>query len=151
MAYAILKPSLITTLSGEAAFDPQNEEGSLFDRKGALDATPRTLNYNPRVPYDSMRIIGMAEPIALTDIFTNVFLLDKPSAWRRFNIEELKRQSLFLKHLVLQCTTGKLNAVPIFVGLKAWADSGLALMPFLTHQFAICAFPDAQPFIEHIF
>jgi len=38
----------------------------------------------------------------------------------------------------------------IFVSLKAWADSGLALMPFLTQQFAICTFPNAQPFIEHI-
>ena len=41
--------------------------------------------------YGTMRIIGMAEPVALADIFTDVFLLDKPSAWQRYNIEELKR------------------------------------------------------------
>jgi len=98
--------------------------------------------------YGTMRIVGMAEPVALADIFTDVFLLDKPSAWRRYNIEELKSQPWFehqgtpllarrdaldlvgrherlmilgkpgagkttlLKHLVLQCTTGKLDAVP---------------------------------------
>lgn len=136
--------------------------------------------------YSMMRIIGMAEPVALADIFTDVYLLDKPSAWRRYNIDELQQQiqteesetsrsqrndaliivqryerlvilgkpgagkTTLLKHLVLQCTTGKLDAVPIFVGLKAWADSELALMAFLTQQFAICAFPDAQPFIEAI-
>jgi len=136
--------------------------------------------------YGTMRIVGMAEPVALADIFTDVFLLDKPSAWRRYNIEELQRQvqgdprdisrekridaldlvrrherlmilgkpgagkTTLLKHLVLQCTTGQIDAVPIFVGLKAWADTGVALMPFLVQQFAICAFPDAQPFIEQI-
>ncbi len=40
--------------------------------------------------YGTMRIIGMAEPVALADIFTHVFLLDKPSAWRRYDIEQLQ-------------------------------------------------------------
>lgn len=136
--------------------------------------------------YGTMRIIGMAEPVALADIFTDVYLFDKPSAWRRYSIEEMSRQSrldeyaesrekrrnalnlvrrnerlhilgkpgagktTMLKHLVLECTTGKLDAVPIFIGLKAWADSGLGLISFVIRQFAICAFPDAQPFIEQI-
>jgi hypothetical protein len=137
--------------------------------------------------YGELRTIGMAEPHALADIFTDVYLFDKPSALLRYGLEELERQAqlegtqsqqlrerhaaldivkkqnrLFilgkpgagkttlLKHLVLQCTTGKLDAVPIFVGFKAWADSGLMLMPFLTKQFTICNFPDAQSFIEHI-
>jgi predicted NACHT family NTPase len=135
--------------------------------------------------YSTMRIIGMAEPVALADIFTDAYLLDKPSAWRRYNIDELKHQvqsegeqrreqrhdaldlirrheclmilgkpgagkTTLMKHLVLQCTTGRFDAVPIFVGLKDWADSNLALMPFLQNQFTICAFPDAQPFIEQI-
>lgn len=42
--------------------------------------------------YGTMRIIGMTEPIALADIFTDVFMLDKPSAWRRYDIEELQGQ-----------------------------------------------------------
>ncbi len=137
--------------------------------------------------HGTMRIIGMTEPVALADVFTDVYILDKPSAWRRHNIEELIRRqqldqqerdkadvrrdavevvrgserlfilgkpgagkSTLLKHLVLQATRGNLDAIPIFVGLKAWSDSGLALMPFLVKQFAICAFPDAQPFIEAI-
>ncbi len=166
--------------------------------------------------YGTMRIIGMTQPVALADIFTDLFLLDKPTAWRHYNIKQLqlgselddqdtleelqlrmgiddydvleelqlrmeldhsdarplrRRDALdlinrhqrlmilgkpgagkttLLKHLVLECTTGKLDAVPIFVGLKSWADSGLTLMPFVAQQFAICAFPEAQPFIEHI-
>ena len=33
--------------------------------------------------YGSMQIFGMNRPIPLGEIFTDVYLLDKPSAWRR--------------------------------------------------------------------
>lgn len=48
---------LYSMLSGETAFDPQNEEGSLFDLDGALDATPRTVSYNPRLPIETFDVI----------------------------------------------------------------------------------------------
>lgn len=136
--------------------------------------------------YGSMHIFGMNRPVPLTDVFTDVYLLDKPSAWRRHSLEELRQRgklhdatgsdtrhaggelvakeprlfilgqpgagkTTFLKHLVMETVAGRVNAIPIFVSLKAWADSGLDLMPFLVRQFMICSFPDAQPFIEHIF
>jgi hypothetical protein len=136
--------------------------------------------------YGSMQIFGMSRPVPLTNVFTEVYLLDKPSAWRRHSIEELKKgtptqaspvakdkrregvalvtaqsrlfilgqpgagKTTFLKHLVMQAAQGQLDAIPIFVSLKAWSDSKLDLMPFLIRQFAICSFPDARPFIEHI-
>jgi hypothetical protein len=37
--------------------------------------------------YGSMQIFGMARPIPLTDIFTDIYLLDKPTAWRRHSID----------------------------------------------------------------
>jgi hypothetical protein len=42
--------------------------------------------------YDTMQIMGMAEPVPLDDIFTNVYMLDKPTAFSRFDIEHLKQQ-----------------------------------------------------------
>jgi hypothetical protein len=136
--------------------------------------------------HGSMQIFGMRRPMPLADVFTDVYMLDKPSAWRRHSIEELQKRAplpnhddrhterlsgdavvanepclfllgqpgagktTFLKHLVMEAVQGQINAIPIFVGLKAWADSKLELMPFLVRQFAICNFPNAQPFIETI-
>src|SRR5262249_46085129 len=128
--------------------------------------------------YGSMHIFGMSQPVALNDIFTDVYLLDKPSAWRRHTIEELQAHSqgeqdkllyvqrhegvslvqvqkrvfilgqpgsgktTFLKYLVTQAVAGKFEAIPIFVSLKAWSDTGIGLLAFIVRQFAICKFPD---------
>lgn len=43
--------------------------------------------------YDSMQIMGMAAPVPLEDIFTEAYMLDKPTAFSRFDIEHLKRLS----------------------------------------------------------
>jgi hypothetical protein len=43
--------------------------------------------------YDSMQIMGMPESVPLDDIFTEAYLLDKPTAFGRFDIERLKRLS----------------------------------------------------------
>jgi predicted NACHT family NTPase len=43
--------------------------------------------------YDSMQIMGMAKPIPLDDIFTEAYMLDKPTAFGRFDIEHLKKKS----------------------------------------------------------
>lgn len=136
--------------------------------------------------YGTMRILGMTEPVALSGIFTDVYVLDKPTAWRKYNIQELirrfraqqefheetTRQSVFdvlqntrylyilgkpgagkttlLKFLVLQCISGTIKRVPIFISLKAWSDSGLSLFEYMVHQFEICSFPKAQRFIEYL-
>jgi predicted NACHT family NTPase len=139
-----------------------------------------------KVLYGTTRILGNPKPISLQGIFTDAYLLDKPTALRRFDLEQLKamaaeRESLqphgerrsaldlalkekrlfilgkpgagkttFLKYVAWQAANGNINKIPIFVSLKEWADSGLALMPFLVKQFEICAFPEAQPFIEYL-
>jgi predicted NACHT family NTPase len=43
--------------------------------------------------YGTMQIMGMAEPVPLDDIFTDVYMLDKPTAFGRFDIEHLKQVS----------------------------------------------------------
>lgn len=43
--------------------------------------------------YGTMQIMGMAEPVPLEGIFTEAYLLDKPTAFTRFDIERLKEAS----------------------------------------------------------
>ncbi|HEX8139887.1 MAG TPA: NACHT domain-containing protein [Pyrinomonadaceae bacterium] len=43
--------------------------------------------------YGTMQIIGMSEPVPLDDIFTDAYMLDKPTAFTRFDIERLKQMS----------------------------------------------------------
>lgn len=43
--------------------------------------------------YGTMQIMGMARPVPLDDIFTDAYVLDKPTAFTRFDIEQLKRVS----------------------------------------------------------
>jgi hypothetical protein len=134
--------------------------------------------------YDTVRILGSPRPAPLEDLFTDLWILDRPTALRRYDIEQLcedparlqapKRisglrlvtrpegqrlyilgkpgagKTTFLKYLALQAVQGKLDALPILVVLREWADSGLDLMPFIARQFEICGFPDALPFIEHV-
>lgn len=133
--------------------------------------------------YSEIKMFGSPRPTKLEDIFTDVHILDEPSAYRRFAIHQIREDSerlervqrlnglemvqqperdrlfilgkpgagktTFLKYLTLQAIQGKIEAIPIFVTLKEWADSGLELMPFLVQQFEICNFPDAELFITH--
>ncbi|MDQ3253908.1 MAG: NACHT domain-containing protein, partial [Acidobacteriota bacterium] len=43
--------------------------------------------------YGTMQIMGMAKPVPLDDIFTDAYMLDKPTAFGRFDIERLKQMS----------------------------------------------------------
>jgi predicted NACHT family NTPase len=70
----------------------------------------------------------------------NLFILGKPGAGK----------STFLQYIAIKAAEQTIDKVPIFVSLKAWADSGSELMPFITERFNICDFPDAQPFVEQL-
>lgn len=43
--------------------------------------------------YGASQIFGMASPVPLDEIFTDVYMLDKPTAFSRFDIERLKQMS----------------------------------------------------------
>jgi predicted NACHT family NTPase len=59
-------------------------------------------------------------------------------------------KTTFLKYLTLQACAGKISKTPIFVSLKEWSDSKLTLLEFITEQFDICQFPDAESFISNL-
>ncbi|HEV3470607.1 MAG TPA: NACHT domain-containing protein [Pyrinomonadaceae bacterium] len=50
-------------------------------------------NYRAKIKklYGTMQIMGMAQPVPLDDIFTDVYMLDRPTAFGRFDIEQLKQ------------------------------------------------------------
>jgi predicted NACHT family NTPase len=133
--------------------------------------------------YSKIKMFGSPRPTDLDGIYTNLHILDKPSASRRFDITQIKKdpeplkkaeringlelvshpdydrlfllgkpgagKTTFLRYLTLQAIKGRIEAIPMFVTLKEWADSGKELMPFLVQQFEICNFPDAELFIRH--
>jgi pyrimidine deaminase RibD-like protein len=151
-----------------------------------LDWESASIRYkdNIRKLYGTTRVLGKPEPISLEGIFTDAFILDKPTAYQRYDIEELRKdpdrltshqrkngldlvkgsgrtrffilgkpgagKTTFLKYIALRATHGELKKIPVFVGLKEWADSGLELMSFLTKQFDLCGFPDSSAFLRHV-
>ncbi len=76
------------------------------------------------------------------DEIEKVIVLGKPGAGK----------TTFLKYIALMAMDGKLkkNRIPVFVGLKEWSDTKLALLDFIVEQFDICGFPEAKPYIEHV-
>lgn len=61
-------------------------------------------------------------------------------------------KTTFLKFLALQSLDGKLhhNRLPIFIGVKDFADSGKTLIAFIVEQFDICHLPNAEPFVVRV-
>ncbi len=106
--------------------------------------------------HGTLRVIGKPQPVSLEGIFTDVFILDKPHAFRRFDVAHLREdpamleraerisglrlvtqpgahrlfilgppgagKTTFLKYLTLQAAQGKLDKIPIFVGLNEWSE-----------------------------
>ena len=128
-----------------------------------------------RLQHDTVRVLGKkSEPMPLEGLFTDVYILDKLTAFhpdsellkgkkRQHGLDVVKNhnrlfiwgkpgagKTTFLKYLTLQAIKGNIQKIPLFVSLRKWADSQLELIPFLVEQFEICNFPDAKTFIEHI-
>jgi len=138
--------------------------------------------------YGHIRIIGTTEPIPISDVFTDVFILEKPQAIQRFDISQLQKlqkepkkldsdkrirglrvvvnekghrlyilgkpgagKTTFMKYLVHQTIEAtELTKLPIFVTLRDWNAQQTDLITFIAKQFAICNFPNAEPFIEYL-
>ena len=43
--------------------------------------------------YSTMRMLGNANPVSVEGIFTALYILDKPTAWRRYNIDTLRLET----------------------------------------------------------
>jgi predicted NACHT family NTPase len=134
----------------------------------------------------TVRLLGNSTPIDVESIYTDVEVLDKLTAMRRFNFEDIKGKPIdydpfnleasrlsaidiveghkrtyilgkpgagkttFLKHLAMLACRGDINAIPIYISLKAWSDSQMNIIQFICEQFKICGFPDAKVVVEHI-
>jgi NACHT domain len=77
------------TVTNKAA-DTVKGQWKKFKWKNAAEA------YRAKIKklYGTMQIMGMAEPVPLDDIFTDAYMLDKPTAFSRFDIEHLKQMSV---------------------------------------------------------
>lgn len=50
--------------------------------------------------YDSVRVLGKSEPMSLEGLFTDVYILDKPTAYHRFDISQLQADPKLLEHKI---------------------------------------------------
>ncbi|HVF54594.1 MAG TPA: hypothetical protein VM934_00510, partial [Pyrinomonadaceae bacterium] len=69
--------------------------GAVKDRWSKFQWKDAADNYRKKIKnlYGTMQIMGMAEPVPLDNIFTDAYMLDKPTAFGRFDIELLKQMS----------------------------------------------------------
>jgi predicted NACHT family NTPase len=77
-------------IGGQATPAPQDPLADFGDP--AFDEALQKYRQQMREMYSTTRMLGKPEPIALEGIFTDVFLLDRPTALQRFDIEKLKAQ-----------------------------------------------------------
>jgi len=62
--------------------------------KAQIEKAAKAYTAEIKRQYGKMQIIGMAQPIPLEGIFTHVNVLTKPTAWRRYSIEQLTQSYL---------------------------------------------------------
>lgn len=96
-----MEPTTLATTAGAWLWDKYGETvtGKTADAaKGRWDKfkwKDAAEEYRKKIKklYGTMQIMGMAEPVPLDDIFTDAYMLDKPTAFGRFDIERLKQLS----------------------------------------------------------
>jgi hypothetical protein len=73
----------------------ENAAGQLKDSFAKFKWNAAAEKYRQKVIklYGTMQIMGMAEPVPLDNIFTDAYLLDKPTALNRYSIEHLLEKS----------------------------------------------------------
>lgn len=96
-----MEPSTVALTAGAWAWSKYGK--TLTDRTGAeiknqwnrfkWNAAANAYREKVKKLYGAMQIMGMATPVPLDDIFTEAYVLDKPTAFGRFDIERLKEFS----------------------------------------------------------
>ncbi|MBN1873978.1 MAG: NACHT domain-containing protein [Anaerolineae bacterium] len=134
--------------------------------------------------YCNIQIFGQPRPILLNDIFTDVYVLEQPLAFRRFDVRQLHTdpdhvkdaerisgldiltreegnhlfllgkpgagKTTFLKYVTLYAIDQQYSKIPVFVGLKQWADSGLTLLDYIQQLFMPSGVLDTRDFVTKL-
>jgi hypothetical protein len=82
--------------------------------------------------------VKRVDGLALVKTQSRLFILGQPGAGK----------TTFLKHVALQTAKGDLPGIPIFISLKALADSQKPLLVFMAQEMQICGFPEPLPFLQ---
>jgi predicted NACHT family NTPase len=96
-----MEPTMLAVTAGAWAWDKYGETitgktaGAIKGRWAKFKWRSSAEAYREKIKklYGTMQIMGMAEPVPLDDIFTEAYMLDKPTAFGRFDIERLKKLS----------------------------------------------------------
>ncbi len=72
--------------------------------------------------------------------FPKLFILGKPGAGK----------TTFLQHTALRAIKHEIKRVPLFVTLKELSDSGMEIVPFMTHQLSVHRFPKPEQFLARL-
>ncbi len=65
--------------------------GKVWDRAKWIKAAER-YEREIKKDYGTTRIFGQPEPRPLEGIYTDVYVLDKPTAWQRYSLDELRER-----------------------------------------------------------
>jgi hypothetical protein len=84
--FAFLKRKWEDAKEGSEALRQADKKWKDFNWKQAAE---RYKNHMQKI-YGHIRVIGTTEPIPIGDIFTDVYILDKPQAYRRFDMSHLQ-------------------------------------------------------------
>ena len=76
--------------------------------------------------YGTMQIMGMAEPVPLDDIFTEAYMLDKPTAFGRFDKVALAASCLALGAEVVRTFLARRERPTIVARARRLATFGVA-------------------------
>jgi hypothetical protein len=128
-----------TVIVGDTHIAPVSGEPPQVDQRDVDKALQEYRQYM-RDRYSTTRLIGKPQPVPIDGIFTDVYLLDHPTAWRRFDLKALEAEHA--RRGILSHDGKRLNALDVasqqdrlFILGKPGAGK-TTLLKYLTFQAA---------------
>lgn len=110
----------------------------VFDRMSALSRFSDGMDSLQKGDFEH---IGNRERLSALEIAKtgeSLFILGRPGAGK----------TTFLKYLAILACKDIISKTPIFITLKDWSDSNLAIEEYIAKQFDLCGFPKAESFVK---